>query len=332
MSETDQLPATRQATAIAAADPLRDAVALAAQYARDAHAPETLRAYRHDWAAFQSWCVLHDGQALDATGPVVAAWLASLAATHSRSALRRRLAAIGYHFRLHGRDWNSADPAIRTTLRGIGRTHGIAFQKRPAAALCSPEIKALLKTCDDDLAGTRDRALLLLGFTGALRRSELVGLDLDDVREVATGLRVRIRRSKADPEAEGVELAIPRGKHKQSCAVRALAAWIARADLLAGPIFRKVDQWGHVQRDRLGADAVRRILLRRAAAAGLAVSAAERLSPHGLRAGFITEAYRGGARDEQIMGHTRHKDLRSMRGYVRRARLDLDSPVALLDV
>ena len=89
---------------------------------------------------------------------------------------------------------------------------------------------------------------------------------------------------------------------------------------------------GHVERDRLGPDAVRRILAKRAGQAGVVASAGERLSPHGLRAGFVTEAYMAGARDEQIMGHTRHKDLRTMRGYVRRARLDADSPVKLLDI
>ena len=311
---------------------LAEALDVAKAYAREAHAPETLRAYRHDWAAFQLWCRSYGATALEADGPAIAAYLASLGATHSRSALRRRLAAIGYNFKLNGLAWSASHPAISATLRGIGRTHGRHRPRRPAAALTSVELKAMLKMCGDDLSGLRDRALLLLGFAGALRRSELVGLDIDDVREVATGLRLTIRRSKTDPDGEGVELAIPRGKHKGSCPVRALSDWLARSETIAGPIFRKIDQWGHVERDRLGPDAVRRILAKRAGQAGVTASAGERLSPHGLRAGFVTEAYMAGARDEQIMSHTRHKDLRTMRGYVRRARLDADSPVKLLDI
>ena len=97
-------------------------------------------------------------------------------------------------------------------------------------------------------------------------------------------------------------------------------------------MFRKVDRWGNVEHRRLGGDAVRAILLRRAREAKLGVHGTERLSPHGLRAGFVTEAYLAGARDEQVMEHTRHRDLRTMRGYVRRAKLVTDSATKLLDL
>jgi integrase len=97
-----------------------------------------------------------------------------------------------------------------------------------------------------------------------------------------------------------------------------------------GPVFCKVDGWGNIETRALHPNAVRHILDNRARRAGLVVGAGERLSPHGLRAGFVTEAYMAGARDEQIMDHTRHKDLKTMRRYVRRARLVTDSPVKLL--
>ena len=256
--------------------------------------------------------------------------LSGLAATHGRSALERRLAAIGHRHRLHSFPWNPGHPAIRTTLKGIFRQHGSI--RRQAAALTSVELRALLATCTGDLAGLRDRALLLLGFAGALRRSELVGIDLEHLRFTPSGLRLRLPRSKGDPDGEGIELGIPRGKRKETCPVRALETWLEHSATRYGPVFRKVDQWGNVEHTRLGADAVRRILLRRAAAAKLTVHATERLSPHGLRAGFVTEAYMAGARDEQIMAHSRHRDLKTMRGYVRRAGLVTDSPVTLLDI
>jgi integrase len=97
-------------------------------------------------------------------------------------------------------------------------------------------------------------------------------------------------------------------------------------------VFRKVDRWGSIEHARLGGDAVRDILLSRAKAAKLVVHGLERLSPHGLRAGFVTEAYLAGARDEQVMDHTRHRDLKTMRGYVRRAKLVTDSATKLLDL
>jgi len=139
-----------------------------------------------------------------------------------------------------------------------------------------------------------------------------------------------IPRGKTDPDGLGAEIGIPRGRNRATCPVRALEAWLAESDCRFGPVFRKVDLWGNIEHRRLHPDAVRQILRRRAAAAGLEVPPGERLSPHGLRAGFVTEAYLAGARDEEIMAHTRHADLKTMRGYVRRAKLVTDSPAGLL--
>jgi integrase len=150
-------------------------------------------------------------------------------------------------------------------------------------------------TCDGGLTGTRDRALLLLGFAGALRRAELVGIDREHLAFVPAGIRLWIPHSKTDAAAEGAEIGIPRGKRADTCPVKALGAWLARSACAFGPVFRNVDRWGTVEHARLGPDAVRRILRKRAALAGIDAGDAERLSPHGLRAGFATEAYAKGA-------------------------------------
>jgi integrase len=260
----------------------------------------------------------------------VAAYLAALAPLYSRSALERRLAAIGHAHRLGGLDWSAGHPAIRGTLRGIYRQHG--SRRRQAAALTSVELKKLVAACPGDLAGLRDRALLLLGFAGALRRAELVGLDREHLRFTETGLRLLLPRSKTDQAGKGVELGLSRGKRRETCPVRAVEAWLEASACQYGPVFRKVDRWGNIEHSRLGSDAVRDILRRRARDARITVPAGERLSPHGLRAGFVTEAYLAGARDEQVMDHTRHRDLKTMRGYVRRAKLVTDSAVKLLDL
>ena len=129
---------------------------------------------------------------------------------------------------------------------------------------------------------------------------------------------------------EGAEIAIPRGRAEETCPVTALKDWLELAEITAGPLFRKVNRGGAVESARLSADGVRQILLKRAAAAGLKGTLAEPVSPHGLRAGFVTTAYRNGVPDEEIMGHTRHRSLTTMRSYVRRAKLSQASPAGKL--
>ncbi len=181
-----------------------------------------------------------------------------------------------------------------------------------------------------DLAGARDRALFLVGFAGALRRSELVALDAEHVTWTNAGMKLLIERSKTDAEGEGAEIAIPRGELAETCPVTALQQWLTMAGISAGPLFRKVNRGGAVETARLVPDAVRQILLKRAAKAGLKDTLAEPVSPHGLRAGFVTTAYGNGVPDEEIMGHTRHRSLTTLRSYVRRAKLSRNSPAGKL--
>ena len=311
----DQLPATPAQTA---------ALETASGYARQSLAPGTLAGYRSDWAHFIAWCRAHGWQHLPAAPETVAAFLAALAITHGRSALSRRVTAIGHAHRIGGLAWDAKHPVIHHTLRGILRQHG--RPPRLSAAITTHEIKRLIAPCDDTSAGVRDRALLLVGYAGALRRSELAGVHREHLSFAPRGLRLLLPRSKADQEGRGVEIGIPRGQHAETCPVRALDAWLLLSDCIVGPVFRKVDRWGNIRPTALHPDAVRQILGRRAQAAGLEAETFERISPHGLRSGFITAAYAAGARDEEIMSHSRHKDYRTMRGYVRRAKLVMESP------
>ncbi|MDR3418808.1 MAG: site-specific integrase [Nevskia sp.] len=310
------------------ASPGAAALAAARDYAAGAYAEATRRAYRADWADFLGFCRAAGFSPLPAAPQTIAAYLASMAVSHAASTIARRLAAIGQAHRLAGWDWQPSHPAIRATRQGIARAHGSAVRR--AAALTTAEIRKLVASCADDLTGLRDRALILVGFAGALRRGELVGVDREHLVFRDAGLRLTIPRSKTDSAGEGAELGIPRGSRRETCPVRALEAWLAASDCQFGPVFRKVDLWGNIEHARLHPDAVRQILRRRAVLAGLEVPPGERLSPHGLRAGFVTEAYMAGARDEQIMAHTRHADLKTMRGYVRRAKLLTESPAGLL--
>jgi integrase len=304
------------------------ALAAAMDFADQALSPATLRAYRAAWRHFRQWCEAAGWPALPAAPETVGAYLAALAPSCASSTLVQRLAALSRAHRLASVPWPSAHPAIRNTLRGIQRKHG--RPARQAAALMTDELTRLVATCDATLAGQRDRALLLLGYAGALRRSELVAIAREDVTFDKDGLRLLIPRAKGDQTGKGVSIGLPRAGAPDRCPVRALEVWLEASGCRYGPVFRGIDHRGVIGNQGLHPDAVRTILARRAALAGVVTASGERLSPHGLRAGFITQAYANGARDEQIMEHTRQKDLRTMRGYVRRARLVSDSPAKLL--
>ena len=310
------------------------ALSAAQAIARNAAAPATLRADKADWTHFSEWCAAKGFVPVPAAPAVVGAYLASLAETHSPATIRRRLSALGKMHRYNDLPWNAAHGAIQGPLQGLLRRHGRPPQK--AAALSLVLLRKLLATCDRTPRGRRDRALLLFGFAGALRRSELVALTVEDVRIDADGVRLRILRGKTDPEGQGAEIGLPRGRHAETCPLRAFEDWQAVAQRKAGPLFRRVSTRGSVGGAALHPDAVRRILLHRLAMAGLTPEEVgqgfDRLSAHALRVGFITEAYGKGVRDEDIMRHTRHRDLRTMRGYVQRAGLVSESPAGMIDL
>ena len=330
----DVVPAGSDPAGSAAAATLTDAgqaaLAAAAALARKAAAPATLRAYKADWTHYAAWCARMGFVPVPAEPKTVGAYLGSLAETHAPTTVRRRLAAIGKMHRFNDLPWNPAHRDIQGPLQGLLRTKGRPVRK--AAALTLAMLRQLVATCDTSASGRRDRLLLLFGFAGALRRSELVALQVEDVAEVAGGLRVRIPRSKTDAAGQGAEIGLPRGRHAETCPVQAFAAWQAIARRKAGPLFRRIASGGHIGDAALHPDAVRRILARRCRMAGISAEGFERLSAHALRVGFITEAYGKGVRDEDIMRHTRHRDLRTMRGYVQRAGLVSESPAGLLDL
>jgi integrase len=150
-------------------------------------------------------------------------------------------------------------PAIRETLRGIGRSG------RRSAALTTNELKKLSRVCEPGLAGNRDRALLLTGFAGALRRSEQVGLDVERLTWSNDGVKLLLEKSKTDKEGEGAEVMMVYGRHEDTCPVSTLRRWLDAAAITAGPVFRKVNKAGRVEPRRLSEDAVRQVLLKRRA-------------------------------------------------------------------
>ena len=236
-------PAPRAAIALAKSQAYQDA----------ADAPATLRAYAADLVNYKAWCDRHRFVAMPATPEVVGAYLAAAGEGYAMPTLRRRVAAIARACGVAGHPLDTRHPAIRETLRGIGRKHG--SPSRRAAAITTAEVRKLCRACGPDLAGARDRAMFLLGFAGALRRSELVGLDVEHVTWTGDGMKLLIERSKTDTQGEGAEIAIPHGQADDTCPVTALKTWLELAEITAGPLFRKVNRGGLVERARLTAHA-----------------------------------------------------------------------------
>jgi len=306
------------------------AIAKSKAYQAAADAPATLRAYAADLANFKGWCEAHGFEPMPASPETVGAYLPAAGPGYALFMLRRPVAAIARVDRIAEHSLDTRHTAICETPRGIVRTHG--EPPRRAFALITSEIRRLVGVCCDDIAGLRDRAVLLIGFAGALRRCEFVGLDVAHIRPTPAGLRLMIPRSKTDVAAEGAEIGITRGSQAETCPVLALRSSLRAAGIRDGPVLRRVTQWGTVGKKRPHQDAARQILARRAAAAGIKDTRLEPVTPRGMRAGFVTTPYRNGVPDEKIMGHTRHHSLTTMRSYVRRTKLGIADPSGKFDL
>jgi len=284
----------------------------AADYARATRAQNTMRAYRAAWRSFAQWCAAEGRSALPADPLTVADYLAHTAQTHKPSTLGIHTAAIRAAHRAAGHADPTADERARAVLRGIRRVHGQPPAQRDPLTL--DDLRAMVRACGDDLAGLRDKALLLVGFAAALRRSELVGLDVEHVRLNGV-LRITIAKSKTDQEGQGITKTLPRLADQELCPVRALRAWLDAAGIASGPVFRAINRWGKLGA-RLSAYDVARIVKRRAEAAGLD---ARMLAGHSLRAGFATQAALAGLDPLAIAEVTGHKSLDVLRKYIRAA-------------
>ena len=289
----------------------------AADLARQEKAQATRRAYGSDFAIFQAWCSDRGVSALPAAAESVAGFLAREVEKGIRpSTIGRRVAAIRYAHKLAGHAIPTDDERVKATVRGIRRSLGTAPRKKAPAT--AERIIAMALGTGEGLKGIRDRALLLLGFAGAFRRSELVALDCEDLGECETGLRIVIRHSKTDQEGAGVTIAVVRGSI--ACPVAALKAWRDGAGITSGPLFRSVRKGGRIG-ERLTAQSVADIVKVRAEAVGLEPA---QFAGHSLRAGFLTSAAKRGASIFKMMDVSRHRSVDTLRGYVRDAELFQD--------
>jgi site-specific recombinase XerD len=286
-------------------------------------AANTIRAYRADWHHFESWCAGQGREALPASVETVAFYLTELARTHRVSTLTRRLSSLSETHQLAGCESPAGMAAIRMLMAGVRRSKGTA--PHPKKPILIEDLRRMLEALPGTLAGMRDRALLLIGFAGAFRRSELVALDWENIEFANRGLVIALRRSKTDPEGQGRKIAIPYGRQAGMCPIRVLETWRDRTCIDNGPVFRPVDRHGNLGNKRLSDKAVARIVKRTLQRAG--VNATGDYAGHSLRAGFATAAAAGGASERAIMNQTGHRSLAILRRYIREGLLFEDNAV-----
>ncbi|WP_329081383.1 tyrosine-type recombinase/integrase [Streptosporangium sp. NBC_01469] len=269
----------------------------------------TRRAYERQWAAFALWCTNHGRLSLPATGHTLAEYVETLcAADQAPASIEQALACVRTMHRLAGHTNQPPTDAARLALRAYKRARAEAGTRgqREAPPVSIDALRAMVSACDlRTRIGVRDRLLLVLGLALMGRRSELVALTCEDIREVHDGLEVTIRTSKTDKDSHGETIAIPRGSHPLTDPVAAWADWIAvltDAEAASGRLLRRIDRHGNLG-SRLGADAVNVII--RALAIRAGVPSAETFTAHSLRAGGATVAYAAGVPVSVIAKHGR---------------------------
>ena len=298
--------------------------AQARDYFDQAKASATRKSYQRDWRHFSGWCKQHRRLSLPAEPETVALYLTDQAQTLKVATLAKRVAALSQAHQFAGHVSPTHDILVRTVLAGIRRSKSTAqSRKRP---ILTEDLRRMVSFLPDTLAGRRDRALLLLGFAGGFRRSELVGLNQNDLRLTHDGLIIQVRRSKTDQEGQGREVGIPFGSTPATCPVRATRAWLA--DLEPGdtePLFRPVNRHGQMSKRRVTDRVVALVVKRAARAAGL--DSAD-LAGHSLRSGLATSAAAAGVPERAIMAQTGHRSLTTLRKYIRSGSLFLENAAA----
>lgn len=291
-----------------------DALARARKFMDSGKSTATKKAYAGDWAHFTAWCSQHRCQFLPAEPPTVAAYIADLALTMKPATIQRRLAAIGQAHQVAGLESPTTTAPVRECWKGIRRTLSISQDK--AAPLLVMDLRDIVSRLDlRTLLGLRDRALLCLGFAAALRRSELVALDVEDVEIRPEGLVLSVRRGKTDQEGQGRRIGIAVGR-TELCPVAAVHAWRVAAGINDSALFRSVTRHGAVGA-RLSDRAVDLVVRRHSNAARLAGD----YSAHSLRAGLATSAAQAGLSERDIAAQTGHRSLAVLRGYIREGEL-----------
>jgi len=281
---------------------------------RSSKSANTIRAYKSDFNNFVDFCKKNNFKALPADPKIVSFYITHLSSNSKVSTLKRRLASISVIHKIKGHYIDIKHPLIIENLMGIQRKKGV-FQKSKNPILIN-ELKEIINVIDKaekkEDKNARDKALILIGFSGGFRRSELVNIDFEDLEFTKEGVKIFIKRSKTDQSGEGMIKAIPYFKEKDFCPVIFLKNWIEICNINKGFIFDISD--------KMVAILIKKYL----SAAGFD---SKKYSGHSLRSGFATVAADYGADEKSIMTMTGHKTTQMVRRYIKESNLFKNNPL-----
>ena len=271
-------------------------------------AANTVKAYAGDWKRFAAWCQANALEPLPASLEAVAGFVTELAEAGKKVAtVQRHCAAIAKAHELAGFDSPTAEKKFKVLLEGIARLKGARQKQAPAFTLAS--FKRAIKSIDVRTpAGLRNRALLLLGFTGAFRRSELAALNVEDLAFDEEGLVVHLAKSKTNQLGQAEEKAIYYSPDVATCPIRSLQAWLRAVGREEGAVFVSLRKNNRLTERRLTDKYINLIAQHYLGAS---------FTAHSLRASFVTVAKLNGADDSEIMNQTKHKTSGMIRKYTR---------------
>lgn len=288
-------------------------------------ANHTIDAYESDWNDFCDWCRYHHQTSYPAKPETIVNYINDLADYAKASTIRRRISAISENYNASGDHVETPCRAwiVKEALIGLTRLKGTV--QKGKTPIYWEEIEEMIHRMDlSSLQALRDRAVLLLGFMGAFRRSELAGLDVEDIRKYPQGIVVTIRHSKTDQTSAGQQIGIPYLSHSSMDCIHALQEWLTAAGITSGPLFRSFLKNGKVSSRRLSDKSINLIVKKYAASIGLNP---EMYGAHSLRHGFATYAALQGVEERLIMKQTRHRSVEMVRRYINEADLFTNNPI-----
>ena len=287
---------------------------------KSSKANNTLRAYKSDFRDFGAFCAKHGFNSMPTEPKVVSLYLTHLSASSKISTLRRRLVSIGVVHKIKGHYLDTKHPVIIENLMGIKRKKGsIQSGKKP---ILISHLKQIINVIDDQkiekIKKLRDKTLILIGFGGGFRRTELISINHEDIDFVQEGVKIIIRRSKTDQFGEGMIKGLPYFSNEKYCPVTNLKNWLTLSKIKTGPIFRRFAKGSILTNHRLTDQSVVLIIKEYLKLSGIEN---KNFSGHSLRSGFATVAAESGADERSIMAMTGHKTTQMVRRYIREANI-----------
>ena len=287
---------------------------------KSSKANNTLRAYKSDFKDFGAFCAKHGLSSLPSEPKIISLYLTHLSKNSKISTIRRRLVSISMVHKLKGHYLDTKHPIITENLLGIKRVKG-SIQKGKKPLLIS-HLKSIINVINEqqneEIKKFRDRSIILIGFGGGFRRTELISIDYEDLEFVPEGLKITIRRSKTDQFGEGMIKGLPYFPNEIYCPVTSLKKWLEVSKIKSGPIFRRFSKGSLLTENRLTDQSVVLLMKKYLDLAGIEN---KNFAGHSLRAGFATVAAESGADERSIMAMTGHKTTQMVRRYIREANI-----------